>query len=410
MSDETPETLLDVENAPQANYGPSTASQRISTVHRISISNIDINVDDIHRSLAAVNTFATKRMDKAQSILMYEITADGESIYKNLTLRELLYLINDEAEEIDSEYFERESNHQPPTPSARNHHPSQMQSHTTDQRPSLANKLFGNIPYPEHDEGSSMAHTSGERGERLTPVSPPVLDAVSSTKPFASISDETLDVHRVNSPDMLDLLTSDEPAPPQNQPKPKPAQNLLIDYTSEPVPSELAEYHSDTDALAVKSHPRHRSTHHHQPPPSIHPPSSFHPNDPHGDDMRRSVSRGAAAAAALKQQRRGQSFIRGSTGGNPNNKSFINTNNNHSNNNNLPQYHPVNTAIPPTVPMNPMAGDLNEDEIFEAVNIVRLRDLRRLDTTSNPNEEKSILIRRHAIIFAMVSYIIFLLV
>jgi hypothetical protein len=38
-----------------------------------------------------------------------------------------------------------------------------------------------------------------------------------------------------------------------------------------------------------------------------------------------------------------------------------------------------------------------------ATGALRLRDLRRLDFQFNPNEERSVLIRRHAVLFAMVS-------
>jgi hypothetical protein len=40
---------------------------------------------------------------------------------------------------------------------------------------------------------------------------------------------------------------------------------------------------------------------------------------------------------------------------------------------------------------------------YDATGTLRLRDLRRLDFQFNPNEERSVLIRRHAVLFAMVS-------
>src|SRR5688572_7172319 len=63
---------------------PSRSAKMQAAHQRISISNIDINVDDLHRSLNTVNTFATKRLEKLQPILMYEITCDGESVYKHM--------------------------------------------------------------------------------------------------------------------------------------------------------------------------------------------------------------------------------------------------------------------------------------------------------------------------------------
>lgn len=43
------------------------------------------------------------------------------------------------------------------------------------------------------------------------------------------------------------------------------------------------------------------------------------------------------------------------------------------------------------------------EETYDAIGALRLRDLRRLDFQFNPNEERSVLIRRHAVLFAMVS-------
>lgn len=72
---------------------------------RISITNLDINVENINQSLASVNTFATKRNDKLQPIMLYEITSFGESTYKSMTLRELLRYINECADIIDDDYL-----------------------------------------------------------------------------------------------------------------------------------------------------------------------------------------------------------------------------------------------------------------------------------------------------------------
>lgn len=48
-----------------------------------------------------------------------------------------------------------------------------------------------------------------------------------------------------------------------------------------------------------------------------------------------------------------------------------------------------------------------DDKSYDSVRELRLRDLRRLDFKFNPNEEKMILIRRHAVLIAMVSLSIF---
>ena len=45
-----------------------------------------------------------------------------------------------------------------------------------------------------------------------------------------------------------------------------------------------------------------------------------------------------------------------------------------------------------------------DDADVDMVGLLRLRDLRRLDFQFNPNEERSVLIRRHAVLFAMVSF------
>jgi hypothetical protein len=84
---------------------------------RPSLSAIDINVDDIHHSLASVIAF--EGFDRRRNIrtldgegakahlplLFYEITASGESSYKNMTLRELLTYVNSLSTQIDEEGF-----------------------------------------------------------------------------------------------------------------------------------------------------------------------------------------------------------------------------------------------------------------------------------------------------------------
>jgi hypothetical protein len=62
---------------------------------------------------------------------------------------------------------------------------------------------------------------------------------------------------------------------------------------------------------------------------------------------------------------------------------------------------------PPSIPPESSNARMSrtmveEDKEYVAVSELRLRDLRRLDYQFNPNEEKSILIRKHAVLFAMV--------
>lgn len=56
------------------------------------------------------------------------------------------------------------------------------------------------------------------------------------------------------------------------------------------------------------------------------------------------------------------------------------------------------------VPLRPIDEDRDQfEETYESIGALRLRDLRRLDFQFNPNEERSVLIRRHSVLFAMVS-------
>lgn len=71
-----------------------------SVPRRFSAKEIDVNL--INKSLANVNNFSARRQNEKQStIIMYEITSDGESDYKEMTLRELLNYVNKEAATID---------------------------------------------------------------------------------------------------------------------------------------------------------------------------------------------------------------------------------------------------------------------------------------------------------------------
>ena len=90
---------------------PPEFELEMTSPHRLTLSGMDINVEEINKSLNAVNTFASKRFEKYQPILLlYEITAEGESAYKSMTLKELLTYINDYAHAIDETLFERKTN------------------------------------------------------------------------------------------------------------------------------------------------------------------------------------------------------------------------------------------------------------------------------------------------------------
>lgn len=65
-------------------------------------------MDLINKSLDNVNNFSKRRQnDKQPSVLMYEINSSGESMYTNMTLRELLNHVNVEATQIDDAAYMR---------------------------------------------------------------------------------------------------------------------------------------------------------------------------------------------------------------------------------------------------------------------------------------------------------------
>jgi hypothetical protein len=329
-------TLANNNNHSTTSPAERSESQKIASVHRISISNIDINVDDIHRSLNTVNNFATKRLEKLQPILIYEITADGDSVYKNMTLRELLYYVNNEADEIDEEYFEKAATI-PPSPAdsflgsyllsnqshpqhpqhsqnhQQHHHSSEPSSSNPARRLSL-NKLFGNMPEDQANPEGTEIHSH-------------VAEIITNAHPFTA-------------PETSPTSISSDQQPQLQSPHAiqQPAQEI-----------------SDTESEA--------------------PPRKNHLTENRKEKPRRSSIRPAHVSGIQP------------------NRSFV---------------HASQLPIPPTLAPSlhandPILDENGEEEIYEAVNILRLRDLRRLDTSSNPNEEKSILIRRHAVLFAMVS-------
>ncbi len=86
------EAAVNFSNLPQDDVGGAP--------RRFSAKEIDVNL--INKSLANVNNFSARRQNEKQStIMMYEITSDGESDYKEMTLRELLNYVNREAAAID---------------------------------------------------------------------------------------------------------------------------------------------------------------------------------------------------------------------------------------------------------------------------------------------------------------------
>ena len=68
----------------------------------------EIDIDHINKSLETVNNYSKRRhTDKLPPVLMYEISSDGESCYRSLTLRELFNDVNDEANVVDEAAFFR---------------------------------------------------------------------------------------------------------------------------------------------------------------------------------------------------------------------------------------------------------------------------------------------------------------
>jgi hypothetical protein len=363
----------------------------VSAVHRISISNMDINVDDIHRSLNAVNTFATKRLEKLQPILMYEITNDGDSVYKNMNLRELLHYINDEADAIDEEYFEKEAN-----------------ASSGQFQPSSSGGIQGG-----QGGGDGMSKKRRENAFDTLKEEDEITTTGSEGKkePSPSVTEEGND----NALKKATTVSSDAPS----------------------VSKELGHHHhhpsspatqSDTeDHAGSHTHPSHRKSHRHnsgedyfakhpeslqlmeEKAKSLKSPTEDALGTSHYSQNTRSLTSSPVpphlkeGSGSQQPQRRGSKIT--GTGPSIYAKPFVPVQA-------IGGIHPPPITQPQAIPYTdrysppgglPYATTAAgmEEEVFEAVNILRLRDLRRLDTVSNPNEEKSILIRRHAIIFAM---------
>jgi hypothetical protein len=71
---------------------------------------IQVDLEHLHQSLDDANQLSKRRAtDKLPPVLMYEITSNGQSCYKNITLRELLNDIIDESAAIDGEVLTRAS-------------------------------------------------------------------------------------------------------------------------------------------------------------------------------------------------------------------------------------------------------------------------------------------------------------
>lgn len=110
----SPKRVSDEEN--QQTLGASSSYQNISfhgylnddgepepTTSPRDFSTRDLNIELVNKSLADVNNFSSARKTEKQStIMMYEITTDGESNYKEMTLRELLNYVNKESAAIDA--------------------------------------------------------------------------------------------------------------------------------------------------------------------------------------------------------------------------------------------------------------------------------------------------------------------
>lgn len=84
----------------------------MSELNRSRKNNVeDVDVSQVDRSLCEVNNFTNtqRTADKQPNVLMYEITSHGDSQYKEMTLRELLKYVNDEATKIDEVATERDA-------------------------------------------------------------------------------------------------------------------------------------------------------------------------------------------------------------------------------------------------------------------------------------------------------------
>jgi hypothetical protein len=97
----------------------------------LSGASAEIDLDHINRSLEHVNNYSKRRLtEKLPPVLMYEITSDGESCYKSITLRELLNDVNEEAAGID-----RRHTRKPETKRSASAPPLQQDSKPDDEHP-----------------------------------------------------------------------------------------------------------------------------------------------------------------------------------------------------------------------------------------------------------------------------------
>lgn len=102
---------------PEVSGSVHPSSTETATKHHAvgikSTSAAGIDEDLIRRSLNHVNNFAKRHTEKLPQVLMYEISASGESRYKTITLRALLQFVNDTIPDLD--LFNNATQHYPVT-------------------------------------------------------------------------------------------------------------------------------------------------------------------------------------------------------------------------------------------------------------------------------------------------------
>ncbi len=147
-------------------------------VDDVKSSGIDIlDIEHINQSLNYVrannlhSTNASKR-EKLPPILMYEINCLGESVYTNMTLRELLNYVNQEAQELDEDFYRK----------------ALEQQHRLAQTPHQQPDAQANRAEKSHQSGSDQQLQQGNH--RSHEVSS------SSTYPQSSLHSSTTSIHR----------------------------------------------------------------------------------------------------------------------------------------------------------------------------------------------------------------------
>ena len=151
------------------NDGPGMASNKLFSARAGSMyGNMNIDFDLINESLAHVNAFARrKQAEKLPPVLMYEITCDGQSLYKEFTLRELLQYVNDEANQLDKAAERKE------LAAAREKFQQQQQQHQQQKREEeLRLQREKDARDQQQSQGEGQGQEQGQTDSNIVTVAP----------------------------------------------------------------------------------------------------------------------------------------------------------------------------------------------------------------------------------------------